>query len=270
MIRLFQLVLMTHLRDVFLCLNFFFSFLSTALASRRALLGSRAVLECDLNSVSNVPPSTSSRSTGTLDTTHGRSGNNQSNSNNGNINNPDSLIQVIVWYKGNITGAPIYSIDARSSGGSLESAAKFPAKSYGNRLTLNPTVRPIALVIDPVELEDDGDYFCRMVSTRCLINSFHHRATHQLQHLLYFLSFFFFSFFFFQLPSQLFSSSFFFFFFAHSHTFVDPFSAWNVASISHLFLLVVEFTLNWPESLGYHYQVTSVRQVKLWQVQCRR
>ena len=165
-------------------LSFFFSLslsLFAALAARRALLGSRAVLECDLNSVSNVAPSSSSssssssslssssssssRSPGALDTTHSRSTSyNQSSNNNGNINNPDSLIQVIVWYKGNITGAPIYSIDARSSGGSLESAVKFPAKSYGNRLTLNPTVRPIALVIDPVELEDDGDYFCRMVS----------------------------------------------------------------------------------------------------------
>lgn len=83
-----------------------------------------------------------------------------------NINNIDSLIQVIIWYKGNITGSPIYSIDARSSGGSLESAEKFPAKLYGTRLSLNPTVRPIALVIDPVELEDEGDYFCRMVSIR--------------------------------------------------------------------------------------------------------
>ena len=84
--------------------------------------------------------------------------------NNGNINNLDSLIQVIIWYKGNITGSPIYSIDARNSG-SLESAEKFPAKSYGKRLSLNASIRPIALVIDPVEMEDEGDYFCRMVST---------------------------------------------------------------------------------------------------------
>lgn len=155
---LFQRFLMTHLRDVFLLLSSI-----AALPSTQALLGSRAVLECDLNSMSAV-------SRPSVDSAHAR-GNTS-----GNINNLNSLIQVIIWYKGNTTGSPIYSIDARSSGGSLESADKFPAKAYGDRLTLNPIVRPIALVIDPVELEDEGDYFCRMVST---LASFAPSSTHE-------------------------------------------------------------------------------------------
>lgn len=133
------------------------------------LVGGRAFLLCDPTSSPSVSPSSSSSSSpspSNEEAFNGANGNNANNNKNinKNINNADSLVQVIIWYKGNTTGSPIYSIDARTSGGSLHSAEKFPSKSYGRRLTLDLHSRPLALVIDPVRAEDEGDYFCRMVS----------------------------------------------------------------------------------------------------------
>ena len=139
-----------------------------------ALVGGRAFLLCDpasSPSVSASSPSSSSSSSSSPSPSNeeafnGANGNNANNNKNinKNINNADSLVQVIIWYKGNTTGSPIYSIDAPTSGGSLHSAEKFPSKSYGRRLSLDLHSRPLALVIDPVRAEDEGDYFCRMVS----------------------------------------------------------------------------------------------------------
>ena len=80
-------------------------------------------------------------------------------------NQKSDPIQLIIWYKDNTTGSPIYSIDARSVD-SLEKAAVFsPSKQFDGRLFFDPKSFPISLVIDPVIEGDSGQYFCRVVST---------------------------------------------------------------------------------------------------------
>src|SRR5437868_2185549 len=73
----------------------------------------------------------------------------------------DDAITLILWYRGNTSRTPIYSVDAREE--LLENATHFRGDVFaGNRASFDLNVRPALLIIDPV-LEDDGmEYRCRV------------------------------------------------------------------------------------------------------------
>ena len=76
---------------------------------------------------------------------------------------PADSVTLILWYKGNdISGAPIYSIDARSRNTPLESAKHFTAEEYEGRANFDLTVRPAVLKIQPIVETDGGLYWCRV------------------------------------------------------------------------------------------------------------
>ncbi|RWS24037.1 nephrin-like protein [Leptotrombidium deliense] len=72
----------------------------------------------------------------------------------------DESVILILWYKGDTTGAPIYSVDLRYTD-SL-TAEHFQSKTLLNRAVFDVNVKPFSLFIDPVKEEDDGLYFCRI------------------------------------------------------------------------------------------------------------
>jgi hypothetical protein len=72
----------------------------------------------------------------------------------------DDTITLILWYRGDTTGAPIYTVDARQV--QVKQTKHFLSDDLINRATLNITVRPAILTIDPVKSEDEGEYRCRV------------------------------------------------------------------------------------------------------------
>nr|XP_046913514.1 uncharacterized protein LOC124494395 isoform X2 [Dermatophagoides farinae] len=72
-------------------------------------------------------------------------------------------IKLVLWYKNNILGSPIYSVDARDTQ-NLSIARHFLASSYQQRASfeMNLATRTASLIINPVEGDDDGHYICRV------------------------------------------------------------------------------------------------------------
>ncbi|RWS08906.1 hypothetical protein B4U79_06876, partial [Dinothrombium tinctorium] len=77
------------------------------------------------------------------------------------ISSPDDAISLIFWYKGDQTGAPIYSVDSRNSN-HIENAKHFQPDSMKGRLSFNVTVQISYLTISKVKEEDEGEYRCRV------------------------------------------------------------------------------------------------------------
>ncbi len=78
------------------------------------------------------------------------------------LQSSDDAITLILWYRGDTSGVPIYSVDARH--GSLENAKHSPMHNVfaGNRATFDLSVRPAILRIDPVIDGDGMEYKCRV------------------------------------------------------------------------------------------------------------
>ncbi|CAG2121366.1 unnamed protein product, partial [Medioppia subpectinata] len=77
------------------------------------------------------------------------------------IPSKDDVVTLILWYRGDTTGGPIYSVDARQQMPNKQSQHSM-SDELTNRATLNITVRPAILTIDPVRAEDEGEYRCRV------------------------------------------------------------------------------------------------------------
>lgn len=71
----------------------------------------------------------------------------------------EGLVSLILWYKGD-TGVPIYTVDARR--GPLNEAKHFPSSELGTRAYFDTISKIPNLSIDPVQVEDEGDYKCRI------------------------------------------------------------------------------------------------------------
>ena len=84
-----------------------------------------------------------------------------------NITRPsqDDNVTLVLWYRDDTNGIPIYSVDTRSANGSLDKdkAKHFVGEVFaGNRANFDVSVQPALLRIDPV-LDDDGmEYRCRV------------------------------------------------------------------------------------------------------------
>ena len=74
----------------------------------------------------------------------------------------ENSIKLILWYKNNILGTPIYSIDTRDS--NISQARHFVALPYRGRTSfeLNLASRLALLVVNPILPGDDGHYICRV------------------------------------------------------------------------------------------------------------
>lgn len=74
----------------------------------------------------------------------------------------ENSIKLILWYKNNVLGTPIYSIDARDTNMSM--ARHFVAAAYSDRASfeLNIASRTALLVLRPLLPDDDGHYICRV------------------------------------------------------------------------------------------------------------
>ena len=68
---------------------------------------------------------------------------------------------LILWYKEDINGSPIYSVDGRNKH-DLSSSQHFKSHLVNNRVHFYLNSNPYSLIIDPVEEQDDGLYFCRV------------------------------------------------------------------------------------------------------------
>lgn len=79
------------------------------------------------------------------------------------LSSPSDSITLILWYRGDdISGAPIYSVDARARNTPLESAKHFISEEYEGRANFDISVRPAMLTINPIIDSDDGQYWCRV------------------------------------------------------------------------------------------------------------
>jgi len=74
----------------------------------------------------------------------------------------ENSIKLILWYKNNILGTPIYSIDARDV--NITQARHFVAPAYHNRASfeLNFAARLAVLLLEPILEDDDAEYICRV------------------------------------------------------------------------------------------------------------
>ncbi|XP_067138004.1 neural cell adhesion molecule 2-like isoform X2 [Centruroides vittatus] len=68
-------------------------------------------------------------------------------------------ISIILWYKGDF-GVPIYTLDSRKS--TLQNAKHFPSTELDSRAHFDVTSKIPRLVLDPVKIEDAGEYKCRV------------------------------------------------------------------------------------------------------------
>lgn len=75
----------------------------------------------------------------------------------------DDAINLIFWYKGNISRVPIYTVDGRKSS-TLDNATHFPSDIFQpNRAKfITDSLRYSSLRIEPTIEEDHGDYRCRV------------------------------------------------------------------------------------------------------------
>jgi len=77
------------------------------------------------------------------------------------LSSASDAVKLILWYKGSdVSGSPIYSVDARSS--PLSSAQHFISNSIENRAKVDLSVRPAILKIDQIIDSDDDQYWCRV------------------------------------------------------------------------------------------------------------
>ena len=72
----------------------------------------------------------------------------------------DDFVTLILWFKDDMGGAPIFTIDARSR--SLGSAPHVPNSLLEGRASFDLKSQPAFLRIHPVMKEDDGLYKCRI------------------------------------------------------------------------------------------------------------
>lgn len=72
----------------------------------------------------------------------------------------DDFVTLILWFKDDMGGAPIFTIDARSR--SLGSAPHVPNALLEGRASFDLKSQPAFLKIHPVMKEDDGLYKCRI------------------------------------------------------------------------------------------------------------
>ncbi|XP_054719187.1 synaptogenesis protein syg-2-like [Uloborus diversus] len=70
----------------------------------------------------------------------------------------EDAIALVLWYKDEST-TPIYSLDARQ--GSLDQARHAAKEGLGTRARLSISERPAFLKLDPVLMDDEGEYKCR-------------------------------------------------------------------------------------------------------------
>ncbi|CAG2177291.1 unnamed protein product [Oppiella nova] len=78
------------------------------------------------------------------------------------LQSADDAITLILWYRADTSGVPIYTVDARH--GPLEQAVHTPMSSVfgAGRALFDLSVRPAILRLEPV-LDDDGmEYRCRV------------------------------------------------------------------------------------------------------------
>ena len=79
---------------------------------------------------------------------------------------PSDIANLILWYHGDdISGSPIYTVDGR--GDNIYMMLKshqhrhFVSTKLTNRTSVDLYSRPARLIIDSVDLEDSGTYWCR-------------------------------------------------------------------------------------------------------------
>ena len=74
----------------------------------------------------------------------------------------DDAITLILWYRADTSGVPIYTVDART--GPLEQAKHTPMLSVfaNSRAQFDLSVRPAVLRIEPVFDNDGMEYRCRV------------------------------------------------------------------------------------------------------------
>ncbi|XP_023212721.1 sialic acid-binding Ig-like lectin 14 [Centruroides sculpturatus] len=71
----------------------------------------------------------------------------------------EGSVSLILWYRGD-TGVPIYTFDLRR--GPLKEARHFPSSDLGARAYFDTSSKIPNLNINPVQVEDEGDYKCRI------------------------------------------------------------------------------------------------------------
>ncbi|RWS12053.1 hemicentin-2-like protein, partial [Dinothrombium tinctorium] len=77
------------------------------------------------------------------------------------IPSAEDAISLIFWYKGDQTGAPIYSVDARHSN-DIKKAKHFQMETTKSQLSFNITVPISYLTISKLKEKDSGEYRCRV------------------------------------------------------------------------------------------------------------
>lgn len=73
---------------------------------------------------------------------------------------PEDFVTLVLWYKDDMGGAPIFTIDARSR--ALGSAPRVPSSELGDRASFDLSSHPAVLRISPLTKQDDGLYKCRV------------------------------------------------------------------------------------------------------------
>lgn len=73
---------------------------------------------------------------------------------------PEDFVTLVLWYKDDMGGAPIFTIDARSR--PLGSAPRVPSPELAERASFDLTTHPAFLKLTPLTKEDDGLYKCRV------------------------------------------------------------------------------------------------------------
>lgn len=70
-------------------------------------------------------------------------------------------ILLIRWFKNDIDGVPLYTVDGRHSE-NIENGEHFKSGNDSNRITMNLHSKPFTLKIKPVQKFDDGIYYCKI------------------------------------------------------------------------------------------------------------
>lgn len=77
------------------------------------------------------------------------------------IPNKDDSIRLILWFRDNVKGGPIYSIDTRKS--DLLKGKHFSSyESISLRASFDLNTNPAYLILDPLREEDISEYKCRV------------------------------------------------------------------------------------------------------------
>lgn len=74
-------------------------------------------------------------------------------------NHDKDNVTLVLWSKSDVHG-PLYSVDARNT--PLERAKHFPSPELAGRYEFNTSTHPAVLRVDPVRLEDAGEFKCRV------------------------------------------------------------------------------------------------------------